>query len=189
MPVLPLVRSAAGGVLIAAAGWAAAATSIVAFPEVNGPATPSGPFPQPPIIVATRTYTVPAGEQVVSAEISGLWGSSGDPNSTAGVDVVVNGVVVATCVKPDPACWSGEVGQRPWNYKFQGTELVALNGGAATMSAVQTSDLSVRLGVSTLVIETAPPPIVPALSPLGLAALAALMAAAFGYAARRIVAR
>ena len=189
MRVMQLVRSAAGCVLLTVAGLAAAATSIVAFPEVNGPANPSGPFPAPPIIVATRTFTVPQGEQVVSAEISGSWGSSGDPNSTAGVDVVVNGVVVASCVKPDPECWKGDVGQRPWNHKFKGTELVALNGGAATMSAVQTSDLNVRIGVSTLVVETGTPPIVPALSPAGLAALAALMAAAFAFAARRVTRR
>ena len=185
MRVLPLVRSVAGGVLLAAAGLAAAATSIVAFPEVNGPANQSGPFPQPPIVVATRTFTVPEGEQVVSAEISGAWGSSGDPNSTAGVNVLVDGIVVATCVKPDPACWSGDVGQRPWTYKFKSAELQALNDGAATMSAVQTSDLSVRLGVSTLIVETAVPPIVPALSPFGIAALA-LMVAAIAFATHRI---
>ena len=60
-----------------------------------------------------------------------------------------------------------------------------MNDGTATMTAVQTSDLRIRLGASTLVIETVPLTIVPTLSPFGLLALLAAMAVAGMLALRR----
>ena len=186
MRFLNSVRWAVGALAVLVAGAAAAAAFLVEFPEVNGPPVPAGPFPQPPLVVATRTFAVPAGERVVSASISGFWGSSGDPNSTAGVNVLVDGITVAQCVKPDPACWTGDVGQRPWSHTFTEPEMTLLNDGSATMTAVQTSDISIRLGVSTLLVETAPQAVVPTLSPLGLLGLIVSMAVAGAFAVRRL---
>jgi hypothetical protein len=169
-----------------ASGLASAATVLVAFPEVNGqPFTVAGPFPQPPLTVATRTFAIPSGDRVVAATISGYWGSSGDPNSTAGVTVAVDGVEVAKCVKPDASCWTGDAGQRPWTHTFTPEEMLVLNDGVATMTALQTSDERIRLGVATLIIETAPPPGVPTLSAAGLGALLTMMLAAGAVVLRR----
>ena len=185
MRIFSMVKWTVAAAAALAAGLASAATVLVAFPEVNGPPfTVSGPFPQL-LNVATRTFTVPDGERVVSASISGHWGSSGDPNSTAGVVVSIDGIEVASCAKPDPSCWTGDSGQRPWSHVFTAEEMLTLNDGAATMSAVQTSDERVRLGVSTLIIETAPPPVVPTLSPAGLGALLTLMLGAGALLLRR----
>jgi hypothetical protein len=60
-----------------------------------------------------------------------------------------------------------------------------LNDGVATLSAVQTSEQNVRLGISTLIVTTAPPPTVPTLSPAALAAMLAAVAAAGMLALRR----
>jgi hypothetical protein len=184
MRVLDVVRSSVGVVATLAASLAAAATIVVAFPEFDG-APIDSPFPQPAITVGAQTLSIPAGDRIVSAVMSGSWGTSTKPDSTAGVTVFLNGVEVARCVKPDPGCWIGDSGQRPWQHTFTGPELLPLNDGTATLTAVQTSEAFLRLGVSTLVVETAPLFIVPTLSSLGLLALLAAMAVAGMFAARR----
>ena len=165
-----------------------AGTVFVAFPEVNGAPVAAGPFPQPAVVVGTRSLAIPPGERVASATISGFWGTTDEGKSTAGVDVLVDGFLVAQCVKPDPNCYLGDGAARAWSHVFTASELAALDDGIVTVSAVQTSDLHVRLGVTTLVITTAkpvvvvpPPPVptpVPALSPAGLLALLMGLAAA-----------
>jgi hypothetical protein len=168
-----------------AAGLAAAATIVVAFPEFDGPPIPDGPFPQSPVTIGAQTFSIPAGDRIASAVISGFWGTSTKPDSTAGVTVFLDGVEVARCEKPDTGCWIGDMGQRSWQHTFTQPELLPLRDGTATMTAVQTSDLYIRLGVSTLVIETVPLAIVPTLSPLGLLALLAAMAVAGMLAVKR----
>ena len=185
MRVLSVVRWSLGVAATLAAGLAAAATIVVAFPDFNGVPVPDGPFPQPPVTIGAQTFSIPAGDRIASAVISGNWGTVEAPNSSAGVNVLLDGVLVAKCEKPDPACWTGDSGQRPWRHTFTEPELLPLNDGTATMTAVQTSDLRIRLGASTLVIETVPRTIVPTLSPLGLLALLAAMAVAGMLAFRR----
>lgn len=194
MRVFNVVRSSVAVVAMLAASVAAAATIVVTFPEFNGALFDSG-FPQPPVTVGTQAFSIPTGDRVVSAAISGFWGTTTKPDSTAGVTVLLDDVEVARCEKPDPACWlPGDSGQRAWRYTYTAPQLVSLNDGAATLTAVQTSDAFIRLGVSTLVIETAPIVIVPetapifivpTLSPFGLLALLAAMAVAGMFAARR----
>jgi len=191
MRVFGLVKGAVGCVALLAGACAAAATLVVSFPDFDGPES-TGPFPQPSLPVgAPQSYSIPAGERVVSATISGSWGSAAKPFSTAGADVFVNGIRVARCVRDDPGCYLDGPAQRPWSYTFTDPELLRLSGGSAAMTAVQTSDLFIRLGASTLILTTAPQaavpaiPAIPALSPAGLGALLAAMAAAGGFALRR----
>jgi hypothetical protein len=161
-----------------------AAVIVVTFPEVNGATHVIGdPYPLPPVTVATSTFSIPAGEQVVSATASGFWGSTANPLSTAGVNVLLDGVLVAQCVKPDTGCWANGAGQRPWsfNYGTAGT----LQDGSVTMTYVQTSEAIVRLGVTTLTIVTAPRVSVPTLSPWMMAALVLLLAGMAAFGARR----
>jgi uncharacterized cupin superfamily protein len=187
--------------LAAASAWAG--TIVLTFPELaNPPPQPvQNPFPpQQPLQVGTVNFPVPAGEQVIAAQISGFWGSSLLPEGTAGVDVFVDGVLVAQCVKPSAGCWEAAFGPRPWSHVFTESELAVLNDGVAKMTAVQTSDVTVRLGTSTLIVQTGPIPLppatreptkeptepeVPTLSPLGLLALIAGLAAAGAFMVRR----
>lgn len=88
-------------------------------------------------------------------------------------------------MKEETGCWGHSSRPREWNYTFAASELDALNDGVATMTAVQTSDITVRLGISRLIVQTGPVPTVPALSALGLLALVAGMAAAGVFLVRR----
>jgi hypothetical protein len=194
MRVFNLVRCTVAGVAAFATGLAAAATILVTFPEYNGGAHPGDePFPLPAVTIGSGTIVIPAGEQVVSAAISGFWGTKDDPDSTAGVNLLLDGVPVAQCVKPSTDCWIGDTGQRPWSHTFTAAELPALSDGSATLTAIQTSDLRIRLGVTTLTVETAlppaavvtPPESVPTLGSFGMLALLAALAVAGAVALRR----
>ncbi len=194
MRMFGLLRLAFGCLAALAWGAAGASTILVAFPEFNGPRLEAGPFPAAPITVASRTFSIPPGDKVTAATISGFWGSNIDPSSTAGVDVRLDGVLVAQCVKkPRPSCYSSDALQQSWSYTLKEGELSVLNDGVATLTATQTSDISIRLGETTLVVTTGTPSVerlpvpidVPANSPAGLGALLAAMAAAGAFALRR----
>jgi len=179
-----------GGVLIVvslAAGSPAAATLVGTFPELQNPLSFEVvlPFPHPAVTVGSVLYSIPLGERVVAAKISGFWGTNQNPAATAGVDVLVDGVLVARCVKNEAGCWEPAADQRPWSHIFAESELKVLNDGVATLTAMQTSEFTVQLGVSTLIIETGPPPAVPTLSPLGLLFLLAGVATMGALAIRR----
>lgn len=187
MRVTALFSGVCGVVASLIVGAAGAATIVVTFPELQNPPVLSvaGPFPQLPLTIGTVNFTIPPNERVASATISGFWGSVDVPASTAGVDLVLDGIVVAQCVKPAADCWVDSSSQRPWSYTFSKQDLPTLADGTATLTAVQTSEISVRLGASTLVIETEPADRIPTLSALPLLALAAGLALAGGLAARR----
>jgi hypothetical protein len=186
MGVSNLVGLTAGCVLALAAGLAGAAPVYLQFPEYTGPSVPAGPYPQPPVEVGTETFAIPPGEVVIAATVSGFWGApGGDPNSTAGVDVMLDGVTVAQCAKDDPSCYDYGVPMRPWTYTLTPAEMSRLNDGIAKLTVVQTSELKVNIGVTTVKIETGPPAGIPATSPLGLLALFGAMSAVGALMLRR----
>ncbi len=186
MRVSGLLRWGVGSAALLAAGVAAAASFVVTFPYFTGGENSSG-FPlSTQSIGAAQTFPIPQGERVVSATISGTWGSPTSPLGTAGVDVFLDGVLVAQCVKPDSGCWVNGAAQRPWSHTLTGPEMAKLNDGSATLTVQQTSESFISLGASTLIIATELPPTVPALSPLALLALLAGVAVAGGLALRRL---
>ena len=91
--LIPLV---AGIALSFAGSSLAEATTIVStLPDFNGITTTSG-FPLPPVLVGTFVYTIPNGEFVTSATLSGTWGTQAYPFSTAGTDLYVDGYLHGT---------------------------------------------------------------------------------------------
>jgi hypothetical protein len=157
-----------------ASGLASAATITLTFPQVDGPDLPFGPY-SPAIVGVPQTFTIPPGERIMAATASGKWGSTAYPYGTAGVNVYVDDVLVAKCIADQSDCYVyNAVGERSWSHQFTDNELERLSDGAVTMTQLQTTGNIVRLGASSLVIETGVPP-VPALSPAGLGALLALM--------------
>jgi hypothetical protein len=187
MRVATLLSGVCGVYASLIVGAASAATIVVTFPELQNPPVlgVAGPFPQLPLNVGTVDFTIAPNERVGSARISGFWGSVDEPASTAGVDLFVDGIVVARCVKPASDCWADASTQRPWSYTFSNEDLAKLADGTATLTAVQTSEFTVRLGVTTLVLETVPADRVPTLSAAALLLLAAGLALVGGLAARR----
>jgi len=76
----------------------------VNFPEVNGGLFSSG-FPIASVNWDTELFTVPGGQSIVGASISGTWGSTSQfVGSTAETELYVNGLLVSdtTTLSPDP---------------------------------------------------------------------------------------
>jgi len=162
-------------------GQALADVITLTFPLVSGAGHTTG-FPLPPVTVGTQTFTIPAGQHIVSATASGILGNTG---STAAVDVDLDGVMVAQCPDNTAPCWTGDNGPVPWSYTY--TDLSTLLDGSVTMTYTQTTETSVQLSATTLTIITSGNA-VPALSPVALAAMALMMAiGAFVY--RRLLNR
>ncbi|MBW4684810.1 MAG: PEP-CTERM sorting domain-containing protein [Komarekiella atlantica HA4396-MV6] len=143
------------------------------LPEFSGELfDESAPFPLPSVTVGTFLYKIPSGEQIVSASISGTFGNSVVPNSS-GLNLLVDGLQVAQCIRFADCYYN----QRPeqFNFTFSTGDLSFLKDGSALVTAIQTSESIIRLGSTTLILETVPEP---------LTILGSLTAACFGVALR-----
>lgn len=128
---------------------AARAQNIVqTLPEFNGGG--NYPFVWP---VGTFNYVIPAGQNILWARISGQFGNS-LVQSTAAQDLYLDGIRVAGCVYQSPTCWGG--GPEAWSYNFSASEFGALADGSANFVSDQTDCCVVRLGTTTLEIQTQP---------------------------------
>ena len=129
----------------------AEASSIVEnLPEYNG--VPSaGPFPLASVLVGTFNFVIPVGETIDAVVVSGAFGNSLSATS-AGVDLFLDGVLVAQCIK-NAACWSA-VGPHPWSFNFAPAQFGLFADGVAELRAVQTAETIIRLDDSTLTIRT-----------------------------------
>jgi hypothetical protein len=136
--------------MLAATAPARADVIVVTLPEFNGPLVADG-FPRPSLTVDTFTFTIPAGQQILSATIGGTFGNTQSPSS-AGVDLQLDGLLVGQCVSEN-ACTFGN-GPTPWSFTFSPANLSILSDGAAVFTATQTSGVIIRLGVTTLTITT-----------------------------------
>jgi hypothetical protein len=123
-----------------------------ALPEFNGDRFESdAPYGLDPVLVGTFNYAIPAGHSIFSAMVSGTFGNS-QVNSSAGVDLFLGSILVGQCLHLD-VCWNQLT---PWQYTFTGGELAQLMTGSASLWAVQTSEFNIRLGETTLAIDTRP---------------------------------
>ena len=185
MTVVGLARWAVAWMLLAAAVTAGAATLRFEYGEVNGIDTNGPPFPTLAAVRTSPPASVPTGERVTAAKVSGFWGTIDYPDSTAPVDVFVDGILVAQCRTYNP-CWKDDnSGQLSWIHTFTEAELAHLSTSNPKLTVTQIEKGVVRLGLSTLVLETGPAPPVPTLSPPALIALLAAVAAAGAIALRR----
>jgi len=138
-------------------GCAEAAIITSTIPEFNGSSFSSDePFPQPPVNIGIFSYTIPTGEEIVSAVISGTFGNSVVPNSS-GLNLFVDSFQVASCARFDPLCYFGSI-PTPWSFSFPASAFSFLTDNSMTLTATatQTSEFVIRLGETRLTIETAP---------------------------------
>lgn len=142
-----------------------------------------GPTGQPlPYILDSGTdlFTIPTGQVIVGAIFTS---ALGNPNafldSTAVMNVDVNGVQVGSCPNTSSPCWIGTGSPIPFTYTYTATDLLSLATGMADLTITQTGCCAIRLSPSTLTITTAPITATPepgslALLGLGVLGLAAL---------------
>jgi hypothetical protein len=129
-----------------------APASVLTLDEYSGVDYDStDPFPIAPVTVGT--FSVPTG--ITSATINGTFGNFLAPSS-AGVDLFLDGILVGQCVKNAP-CW-GSALATPWSYTFAVGELSIFDDGQAVLTAVQTSEFVIRLGVTELDFTVVPIP-------------------------------
>ena len=99
-----------------------------------------GPY-EPPTVVGT--FDILAGDSSVT--ISGTFGNSTNPSS-AGVDLYLGDVLVASCVQ-FTACYSELTA---FSDTLTAPEIASLGTGIVDFTAVQTSEYVVQLGATTL---------------------------------------
>jgi hypothetical protein len=147
------------------------------LPPFDGPLHTGATGPLPPLDVGTFN-SIPAGHSIVSGLISGSFGNSNSPTSSA-VDVYLgdggdptNDILVAQCVFGNDCSANIEI-RHPWSHSFTPADIAALSAfkGPLKLTAIQTAPFFVRLGVTTLQAQTIPEPNLFGLLNIGLIAL------------------
>lgn len=131
----------------------------------------NAPFPSTEQTVGTFSFLIPDTEVITSAVVSGTFGNNAFIFSTAGFDLFGDGIFLGQCIEFDD-CWS-DAGIPLLPFEFILTDLSVLSDGELTLSFIQTSEFIVRLGSTTLTIETRTVPL-PATAPLFAAGLAGI---------------
>jgi hypothetical protein len=129
--------------LAAVAAPAAAATIVVTLPEYNGDGI-NGPH-------AVGTFNFAAGLNIVGVKFDGMFGNS-VTNSTAVQTVTVDGVTVGSCADKSSFCWT--TGPVAFSHVFSAADFGLFADGMANLVSDQTDCCVIRLGQSTLTIET-----------------------------------
>jgi hypothetical protein len=128
-------------------------------------------FPLPSISIGTFNFTIPTGESVIGASISGIFGDVNSNNVTALTDLFVDGgtIEVGECdIESDgvtyPPCADGTADGSavPWSYTFSSTDLLNLeadfSAGSIDFTADQNSPFgAVVVGDPVLDIQAATP--------------------------------
>ena len=140
---------------------------VATIPNYDGTAT-FGPFPSS-ISIGDFAFTIPTGQQVYGATISGTFGNTDLPGTTdvsAPADLYVDSGAIEAAECDDSlsytaACDSGST-PTPFSYTFTSSDLSNLSAdfasGSLDLSAVQNDLFAVNAGSLTLDLVTTPEP-------------------------------
>jgi len=139
-------------ILIVSSAQAGVTVIELTLPEFSSPHHDPGIY-YDDYLVGTFNFSV-YGPSIVSATISGQWGNSINP-TTAHNELWLDGIKLADThdYTPDPT-----YSTVPWSYVFDPTEFGVLADGIAEFHTIQTTEYVVRLGKTTLRIESIPAP-------------------------------
>lgn len=125
----------------------------------------SSTFPPNPISIGAFAFTIPVGDHVTGATISGTFGDQNVPVTALTDLYVLNGTInVAGCDSFTAPCAAGTLDGSlvPWSHTFNGAELANLApdfaAGSLDFTAVQNSFGAVIVGTPSLDIQVAPAP-------------------------------
>ena len=139
-------------ILIVSSAQAGVTVIELTLPEFSSPYHDTGTY-YDDYLVGTYNFSV-YGPSIVSATISGQWGNSLS-GTTAHNEMWLDGVKLADTHDYSPDPYYNTV---PWSYVFAPAEYPVLADGIAELHTIQTSEYHVRLGETTLRIETIPAP-------------------------------
>lgn len=168
MSSMSMLRASCLATCLLAAGASQAGTITATLPSYDGNGVVGAKE-----TIGTFSFSVPAGQLVTGATISGFFGNTW-ASSTAAQEIYADGILVATCVY-DADCWNNVDNPLPWSHTFTGSELGIFGDGSVKLEDLQTDCCVIRLGETTLVVTTAaavPEPETYALMLGGLAVLA-----------------
>lgn len=150
-------------ILIVSSAQAGVTVIELTLPEYSSPFHDAGAY-YDDYLVGTFNFSV-YGPSIVSATISGQWGNTLSV-TTAHNELWLDGIKLADThdYSPDPYYNGG-----PWSYDFAPSEFPVLADGIAELYTIQTSEYVVRLGETTLRIESIPAPGAILLSSIGMA--------------------
>ena len=138
----------------------------------------NGPTGQPltyTLDAGSDVFTILTGQEIVGAVFTSALGNSNSfLDSTAVMNVYVNGIQVGSCPDRSSPCWNGTGNPIPFTYTYTATDLLSLTSGMADLTITQTDCCAIRLSPSMLTITTAPITATPesgSLSMLGLGVL------------------
>jgi PEP-CTERM motif len=154
MTKIRIIKSLAVAAILAfclSSAQLAMADNVQTIGEYNGTGTYYDPGPyQPPTVVGT--FDILAGD--TSITISGTFGNSTVPSSS-GVDLYLGTIsdpdliLVAQCIE-FAACWTSTSTPTAWSDILTLAQIESLGTGTVDFTAVETSEYTIRLGVTTL---------------------------------------
>lgn len=105
-------------------------------------------FPHNWGVVGNITFDIPQNSQITDVIISGSWGDVDTFDSTAPVEIYVDGELIAECIDGDP-CWLDGTGLVDWSFSFAKSGSANWQNkfldGVAEISIVQNAEISVVL--------------------------------------------
>jgi hypothetical protein len=132
-------------------------THTATLPNYNGPVHFNPPFPA--INIGTFQFTLLPGESISAATVSGTWGNSSRPDSSAAVDLFLDGALVAQCFV-STLCWfDADPDLVPWSFEFSPSQLALLADAQAVLTGQQNSSIQVYLGSLALDLTINSPPV------------------------------
>lgn len=141
------------------------------LPPYNGPFQPVGGAT---FNVGTLAFAIPAGEQIITATITGTFGNTA-AFSTAPVTLRLDGLQIAQCLPGAPCNTGSSASTTNWVFTFNAANFSLLTDGAAVLTATQDGLGAIRLGSTVLDVRTGviPEPATLLLLGTGLTVLAA----------------
>ncbi|MBI4342056.1 MAG: PEP-CTERM sorting domain-containing protein [Candidatus Omnitrophica bacterium] len=146
--VLGLVLSALCGAPMV---WPA--VLVISLPEFTGELHDAEEsFPLTPITIGLFDYDIPAGEAIRSASLTSRYGNSSGGN-TAAMDVLFQDLLVSQCTTGGSCA---EVPEEAISFNFSKVQFQYLEQKPPALRTVQTGPGTIRLGQTTLTVETRP---------------------------------